>query len=112
MTSQNSKNYTLYILISSMIGIILSFFLIREFYGTAGDFVSSLCSISGSENGCEKVANSSYSGFRNLPFLGDIPIALFGFVFYGLIFGIAYLDFKSENFDFEDVTTEVKDFFY
>ena len=97
MTSQNSKNYTLYILISSIIGIILSFFLIREFYGTAGDFVSSLCSISGSENGCEKVANSSYSGFRNLPFLGDIPIALFGFVFYGLIFGIAYLDFKSEN---------------
>ncbi|NBU98139.1 MAG: protein-disulfide isomerase, partial [Spirochaetia bacterium] len=97
MTSQNTKNYNLYILISSFIGIILSFFLIREFYGTAGDFVSSLCSISGSENGCEKVANSSYSGFRNLPFFGDIPVALFGFVYYGLIFGIAYLDYKSEN---------------
>ncbi len=97
MTSQNSKNYTIYILISSLIGIILSFFLIREFYGTAGDFISSLCSVSGSENGCEKVAQSNYSGFRNLPFFGDIPVALFGFVYYGLIFGIAYLDLKSDN---------------
>ena len=97
MTTHNSNKIYIYTSILSILGILVSFWLIREFYGTAGDFIGSLCTVSGSENGCEKVAQSSLSGFRNLPFLGDIPIALFGFILYGMILGISYIGIKDNN---------------
>ncbi|MCE9501613.1 MAG: thioredoxin domain-containing protein [Leptospira sp.] len=67
----------------SITGVIISLLLIFEFFGSGGALVSTLCSVSG--GGCEKVAESNFSGFRNLPLLGDLPVALFGFTFYGLV---------------------------
>jgi protein-disulfide isomerase/uncharacterized membrane protein len=101
MTTPKSQPFFLFTLFLGFIGAILSFLLIREFYGTSGDFVNSLCSVSGGDNGCEKIAQSEYSGFRNIPFTGDIPIALFGFAYYGVIMGISYFGIKgtSENGD-------------
>jgi protein-disulfide isomerase/uncharacterized membrane protein len=97
MTTPKSQSFFLFTLFLSFVGAVLSFLLIREFYGTSGDFVNSLCTVSGGDNGCEKIALSSYSGFRNLPFIGDLPIALLGFTFYGLILGISYLGFKASE---------------
>jgi len=84
------SNTFLYTGIISLLGVITSFFLIREFYGTAGDFVNSLCSVTGGDNGCETVAASTYSGIRGIPFFGDIPVALFGFTYYGFILSLSY----------------------
>ncbi len=95
MTTPKSQSFFLFTLFLGFIGAILSFLLVREFYGTSGDFVNSLCSVSGGDNGCEKIAQSDFSGIRNLPFAGDIPIALFGFAFYGIILGTSYLGLKG-----------------
>lgn len=94
MNTTKSSTY-IYTGIVSLLGVLVSFFLIREFYGTAGDFVNSLCSVTGGDNGCATVAASSYSGFRGIPFLGDIPVALFGFTYYGLLAFLSYSGFKN-----------------
>lgn len=94
MNASKSK-YFLFSGILSLIGTIISFLLIREFYGTSGDFVNSLCSISSPENGCATLALSDYSGIRGLPFFGDLPIALFGFTYYGFILYLSYFAGKE-----------------
>ncbi|WCL48619.1 vitamin K epoxide reductase/DsbA family protein [Leptospira sp. GIMC2001] len=70
------------------LGVFLSFFLILEYYGTAGEVGQGLCGIVGEPGSCKQVAESKYSALRSLPILGDVPVALLGFAYYGsLAFG-------------------------
>ncbi|MCX7999363.1 MAG: protein-disulfide isomerase, partial [Leptospiraceae bacterium] len=86
----------LYIMIGlGIVGLILSYLLAIEFYGSS-ELASSLCSALGSEDSCTTVKNSSFSSF-SLPWLGDVPIALLGFSFYGLATALAYLSTKEEK---------------
>lgn len=73
-------------LVFVLIGIVLSLALIQEYYGTAGSLAKSICTSSDTGvNSCEEVANSDYSAIKNVPVLGDIPVATIGLTFYGLI---------------------------
>lgn len=79
-------------------GLILSFLLAIEYFalGTT-NIASSACSALGGGDGCSKVAESKYSAIPNLPLLGNVPIALFGFGFYGLLSYLSFLIFKTED---------------
>ncbi len=94
MKSKNSFLYSLLVL--CLVGLTLSFLLTREYYGNAGELVSSLCSTVGSEGGCEKVKESSYSAFPVFG-LGVIPISLLGFVFYSFCGSLVFLALKEEE---------------
>lgn len=92
---KSSKNF-IYILIGlGLLGVFLSYLLAVEYYGNSG-VAESLCSALGSGDSCAKVKDSPYSAI-SLPFLGNVPIALFGFTFYGLVTGLAYLSLKEEQ---------------
>lgn len=81
--NQLSKNKISIIL--SALGLILSFLLIQKYYGDPSSIGESLCNALSESGSCDKVSESAYSAIRNVPGLGDIPIALFGFVFYGFL---------------------------
>ena len=68
----------------SLVGLVLAYLLILEYYGLKSDISKTLCS---SENidACQKVAESDFSAIKNVPLLGDLPVALFGFIFYGFL---------------------------
>ncbi|MCZ8238694.1 MAG: thioredoxin domain-containing protein [Leptospiraceae bacterium] len=83
MDLKNSNKLVLGGLGAAVIGVFLSFLLVLEYFGSAGALGQGLCSVVGSGDSCHQVASSSYSAIRNLPFFGDIPIALFGLGFYG-----------------------------
>lgn len=84
---------------ASVIGLFLSFMLILEYYGSSGAVGESLCGAGGSVSSCQEVAESSYSAIRGVPGMGEIPIAILGFGFYGLMgFGFFQLGTaKSEE---------------
>lgn len=44
-----------------------------------------ICNALSESGSCDKVSESAYSAIRNVPGLGDLPIALFGFLFYGFV---------------------------
>lgn len=69
----------------TVVGLFLSFVLILEYYGSAGAVGASLCGAVGDASSCQQVAESSYSSIRGVPGLGDIPVALLGFAFYGAL---------------------------
>lgn len=81
--SQLSKNKISIIL--SALGLILSFLLIQKYYGDPSSVGETLCNALSETGSCDKVSESAYSAIRNVPGLGDLPIALFGFVFYGFV---------------------------
>ncbi|PJZ56426.1 thioredoxin domain-containing protein [Leptospira barantonii] len=81
--NQLSKNKISIVL--SALGLILSFLLIQKYYGDPSSIGESLCNALSESGSCDKVSESAYSAIRNVPGLGDLPIALFGFVFYGFI---------------------------
>lgn len=82
----NRKNLALAGVIGGAIGLIVSFLLAIEYFGIGTENVaSSACSALGGGDSCLKVAESSYSAIPGVPFLGNVPIALLGFGFYGLI---------------------------
>ncbi|MCB1191112.1 MAG: thioredoxin domain-containing protein [Leptospiraceae bacterium] len=69
-----------------LIGIVLCLALIQEYYGTSTSLSNAICTSSDTGiNSCEKVASSNYSAVKNVPFLGDIPVATMGLTFYGLL---------------------------
>ncbi|TGL62890.1 thioredoxin domain-containing protein [Leptospira sarikeiensis] len=80
----------------SSLAAIISFLLIRKYFGgeTADGLAQSLCDVVSESGSCSKVSESSISAIRGVPVLGDLPIALFGFAFYGFI---AYLFVRSEQ---------------
>lgn len=81
--SQLSKNKISIIL--SALGLIFSFLLIQKYYGDPTSVGETLCNVLSESGSCDKVSESAYSAIRNVPGLGDLPIALFGFVFYGFV---------------------------
>jgi len=81
-------------IILASLGAILSAILIFEYYGSLSDAFHSLCHTSGGD-GCKAVAESEYSGFKNVPFFGEIPVALIGFTFYGFTGYLFYLSLAS-----------------
>ncbi len=85
--SKTYKNITLIGLVLSVLGVILSLILTIEFYSLGSENIAnSLCSATGGGNSCETVAQSKFSAIRSVPFLGDLPVALFGAGFYGALF--------------------------
>ncbi|EMO52930.1 thioredoxin domain-containing protein [Leptospira noguchii] len=81
--NQFSKNKISIIL--SVLGLIFSFLLIQKYYGDPGSVGETLCNALSESGSCDKVSESAYSAIRNVPGLGDLPIALFGFLFYGFV---------------------------
>jgi protein-disulfide isomerase/uncharacterized membrane protein len=70
---------------ASLAGAVLALLLIQEFYGAASGAVKSVCRSGPSGiNACRTVAESSYAALRGLPLIGELPVALLGFVYYGL----------------------------
>ncbi|PJZ61143.1 thioredoxin domain-containing protein [Leptospira adleri] len=81
--NQLSKN-KISIILSAM-GLILSFLLIQKYYGDPSSVGEALCNAISESGSCDKVSESSFSAIRNVPGLGDLPTALFGFIFYGFV---------------------------
>ncbi|PJZ44672.1 thioredoxin domain-containing protein [Leptospira brenneri] len=82
----NRKNLALAGVIGGAIGLIVSFLLAIEYFGIGTENIAnSACSALGGGDSCLKVAESSYSAIPGVPFLGNVPIALLGFGFYGLL---------------------------
>lgn len=81
----NLKKLSLLGIIISVLGMLICIALIQEYYGTPSDFVSSVCSATGSGDSCREVAQSVWSAVRDVPIIGEIPVALLGFTFYGFI---------------------------
>lgn len=84
MNTDSLKKFNIIGIIVTIIGLSLCILLIQEFFGSAGGLAKSLCSATGDGDSCSKVADSSWSGFRGVPILGDIAVAHIGFTFYGL----------------------------
>lgn len=103
---EKHKSYSIIGMVLSVIGLILSAILIREYFDSGSAIASALCSASGGASSCETVAKSSYSAIRNLPFFGDLPVALLGFVYYGVVLYVFYNIYssKKENVVFHQYT--------
>ncbi|MEM7180393.1 MAG: thioredoxin domain-containing protein [Spirochaetota bacterium] len=87
MTSSTQKKIYSYLgILISLVGFGVSLLLIKEYFEPG-----SACSVGDS---CTKVAQSAYSAVRGVPGLGDLPVALFGFVFYSFV---GYLFFHTSN---------------
>lgn len=78
--------FSLFILAASIAGMVLSAFLIFEYFGVTASVTDAVCA-RGREgvNACMVVSASRYAGIRGVPLVGDIPVAVMGYVFYGFI---------------------------
>lgn len=96
----NRKNLAISGLVVGILGLLFSFLLAVEYFGIGTDNVAgAACSALGGGDSCLKVAESSYSAIPGIPFLGNVPIALLGFGFYGLVTYSFFTIFKSTNSD-------------
>jgi protein-disulfide isomerase len=88
-----NKNFTgsIVILVSSLAGLFLSVLLILEYFGLAPDAADAVCA-RGGVNTCTIVSASPFSAIRNVPLIGDVPIAVFGFIFYGFIASVVLIN--------------------
>lgn len=94
--NQFSKNKISIIL--SVLGLIFSFLLIQKYYGDPSSIGETICNTLSESGSCDKVSESAYSAIRNVPGLGDISIALFGFLFYGFVgFLFVLSEIKKES---------------
>lgn len=94
--NQFSKNKISIIL--SVLGLIFSFLLIQKYYGDPSSVGETICNALSESGSCDKVSESAYSAIRNVPGLGDLPIALFGFLFYGFVgFLFVFSEIKKES---------------
>lgn len=69
-------------LIAAIAGALISAVLILEYFGLSFSLTEAVCRSDGGVNACRTVAKSSFAAIRGLPVLGDIPTALFGFMYY------------------------------
>ena len=77
---------------SAMAGAFISAALILEYFGISFSLTEAVCRSDGGVNACRTVAKSAFAAIRGLPLLGDIPTALFGFIYYcyaALLFAVA-----------------------
>ncbi|GBF49941.1 vitamin K epoxide reductase family protein [Leptospira ryugenii] len=90
------KKINLMGIIISFIGVLVSFLLAIEYFGLGTQNIAEgACSTLGGGDSCAKVAESSYS-YIPFPFLGNVPIALFGFGFYATVLYLFGTNFKSK----------------
>ncbi|TGL54901.1 protein-disulfide isomerase [Leptospira ognonensis] len=82
----------------AFLGVVLSFILAIEYFGLgSANIADSACSALGGAGSCAKVAESAYSFIPSVPLLGNVPIALFGFGFYGTLVFLFGMNVKSTN---------------
>ncbi len=85
-------------MVTAFIGVVVSFLLAIEFFGLGStNIADSACSALGGAGSCEKVAQSAYSFIPSVPLLGNVPIALFGFGFYGTLVFLFGMNLKSTS---------------
>ncbi|TGL56139.1 protein-disulfide isomerase [Leptospira kemamanensis] len=96
----NRKNLAISGIVVGVLGLLFSFLLAVEYFGIGTEnLAGAACSALGGGDSCLKVAESSYSAIPGVPFLGNIPIALLGFGFYGLVTYAFFTISKSANSD-------------
>lgn len=84
--------------IVSLVGLVISFLLAVEYFGLGStNLGDSACSALGGSGSCAKVAESQYSFIPSVPVIGNVPIALLGFGFYGTILFLFGMNFKSTD---------------
>ncbi len=93
------KKLSLFGVLVSIFGIIFSAILISEYYGNTNEYISTACSALGSGDSCKIVAQSVYSAIRDVPVLGDIPVAQLGFSFYGFVGSLFFILFRTKDED-------------
>jgi len=82
----------------AFLGVVLSFILAIEYFGLGTENIAdSACSALGGAGSCAKVAESRFSFIPSVPFLGNVPIALLGFGFYGTLVFLFGMNVKSVN---------------
>lgn len=94
------KFLTFIFIFAACFGLLLSILLIFEYFGATITIAGTvICGSESSMSSCSIVAESKYSALRGIPFIGDIPIAVFGVIFYGFIAGIFLLNIFYKNKD-------------
>jgi protein-disulfide isomerase len=82
----------------AFLGVVLSFILAIEYFGLGtANIADSACSALGGAGSCAKVAESRFSFIPSVPILGNVPIALLGFGFYGTLVFLFGMNVKSDN---------------
>jgi len=79
-------------LAAALTGALISAALIMEYFGLSFSLTQAVCRAGGELNACRTAAKSAFAALRSLPLVGDIPVALFGFIYYcyaSLLFAIA-----------------------
>lgn len=100
LNMRNKVNIIIAVIIAaSLTGLTFSVVLIFEYFGITPSFVDAVCTRSNSWiNTCMLVSASRFSALRGIPFIGDLPLAVMGFVFYGFTAGIILLHLiRKEN---------------
>lgn len=94
-------------LVASAAGMIVSVILTVQYYGTSLSAFQGICSLNSdgaSLNSCAIVSTSDYSSISGIPMIGEIPISLAGFVFFGFLsFLIIISFFKKTNIDQSEI---------
>lgn len=90
---------SLIIIAASIAGLLLSVLLILEYFGVAPAAADIVCSRGNGVNACTIVSASRFAALRGLPLIGDLPVAVFGFIFYGFIAAVVILNGIRRNDD-------------
>ncbi len=70
-------------LIASIAGSLISAALIMEYFGVSIALTDTICRAGSDINACRTVAKSAFAAIRGVLIIGDLPTAIFGFVYYG-----------------------------
>jgi protein-disulfide isomerase/uncharacterized membrane protein len=87
------------IIAASLAGLILSALLIFEYFGVTPAVADAVCTRGIGVNACTIVSASRFAALRGIPLIGDVPVAVFGFVFYGFIAALVILQHIRKNND-------------
>ncbi|MBN2401811.1 MAG: thioredoxin domain-containing protein [Spirochaetes bacterium] len=88
-----------FILAASLAGLILSALLILEYFGLASAAADVVCERGSGVNSCTIVSASPFASIKGVPLIGDVPTAVFGFMFYGFIAVITFMHIIRRNDD-------------
>lgn len=92
------KIASIVILSASIAGAAISILLVREYYGISSGVVKEICTSSQTGlNSCRTVAESEYAAVRGVPFFGAVPVAVFGFLFYGFVAVLVFLNLAVKD---------------
>jgi protein-disulfide isomerase/uncharacterized membrane protein len=88
---------SLVVIAASLIGIALSALLIFEYFGVTPAVADAVCARGSGVNACTIVSASRFAAIRGIPLIGDVPVAVMGFIFYGFIASIALMYIIRRN---------------